>query len=90
MPPLSGLTKADFAEEGYFYQMGIPPIRVDVLMGIPGVAFTQAWKNRVAIDFDDLVIPFISKEDLITAKRAAGRPQDLIDADLLMQNLPPD
>ncbi len=34
--PLAGLTPEDFAEEGYFYQMGVPPVRVDVLMGIPG------------------------------------------------------
>ena len=31
--PLSGMTEADFAEEGYFYQMGIPPVRVDILPG---------------------------------------------------------
>ena len=37
--PLSGLTAGDFAEEGYFYQMGVPPVRVDVLMGIPGIGF---------------------------------------------------
>jgi hypothetical protein len=34
--PLTGLTSADFAEEGYFYQMGIPPVRVDILMSISG------------------------------------------------------
>ncbi len=83
--PLLGLTEADFAEEGYFYQMGVPPIRVDILMGIPGVAFEQAWERRVEVDFDGLVVSFISREDLITAKRASGRPQDLIDADLLSQ-----
>jgi hypothetical protein len=26
--PLVDLTAADFSEEGYFYQMGIPPMRV--------------------------------------------------------------
>ena len=36
--PLAGLTEADFAEDGYFYQMGVPPLRVDILMGIPGVS----------------------------------------------------
>lgn len=30
--PLEGMTKDDFAHEGYFYQMGIPPIRVDILI----------------------------------------------------------
>lgn len=81
--PLSGLTEADFVEEGFFYQMGVPPVRVDVLMGIPGVAFGSAWNNRVIVDFDELPVPFIAKADLIKAKRAAGRPQDLQDAELL-------
>lgn len=34
--PLAGLTSKDFAEDGFFFQMGVPPIRVDVIMGIPG------------------------------------------------------
>lgn len=77
--PLAGMTANDFAEEGYFYQMGIPPVRIDILMGIPGIKFKDAWENRVKVDFDDVPVTFISKKDLITAKRAAGRPQDLID-----------
>ncbi len=81
--PLAGLTEKGFAEEGYFYQMGMPPLRVDILMGIPGIAFERAWERRKEVDFDGLVVFFISKEDLITAKRASGRPQDLIDADIL-------
>ena len=83
--PLSGMTEADFAEEGYFYQMGVPPVRVDVLMGIPGLQFEEAWQRRVEIDFGELSISFISRQDLITAKLASGRPQDLLDANLLSQ-----
>lgn len=83
--PLAEMTEADFAEEGYFYQMGRPPMRVDILMGIPGVEFEKAWQHRVEVDFDGLIVKFISREDLITAKKASGRPQDLIDADLLSQ-----
>ncbi|MEA3350021.1 MAG: DUF6036 family nucleotidyltransferase [Chloroflexota bacterium] len=81
--PLAELTEEDFAEEGYFYQMGVPPVRVDILMGIPGVEFEEAWDRRVEIAFNKLLVPFIAREDLITAKRASGRPQDLIDADAL-------
>jgi hypothetical protein len=81
--PLTGLTPADFAEDGFFFQMGVPPIRVDVMMGIPGVRFEECWDRRVEVDFDGLPVLFISKPDLIVAKRAAGRPQDLLDADLL-------
>jgi predicted nucleotidyltransferase len=83
--PLAGLAPADFSEEGFFFQMGVPPIRVDVMMGIPGVQFEECWDRRVEIDFDGLPVMFISKPDLIVAKRAAGRPQDLLDADLLSQ-----
>lgn len=83
--PLEGLTELDFAVEGYFYQMGVPPIRVDVLMGIPGLKFVEAWDRRVEVEFDDISVMFISRHDLIVAKRASGRPQDLIDADLLAQ-----
>lgn len=84
--PLANLTEADFAEEGYFYQMGVLPVRVDILMGIPGLKFKEAWEQRVEVDFDDLSVFFIARQDLITSKRASGRPQDLIDADLLSQS----
>ena len=63
--------------------MGTPPNRVDVLMGIPGVEFQAAWQRRVEVDFDGLLVPFISRENLIRAKQAAGRPQDLIDLQAL-------
>jgi hypothetical protein len=54
-------------------------------MGIPGGNFEKPWQNRNEVDFDGLVVPFISKQDLITTKKASGRPQDVIDADLLSQ-----
>lgn len=81
--PLENLTAKDFSEEGYFFQMGIPPVRVDILMGIPGAKFEDCWQRRKEVDFDGLPVSFISKKDLIAAKRASGRPQDLIDADSL-------
>lgn len=83
--PLTGLTPKDFSEEGFFFQMGVAPVRVDVLMGIPGIQFEECWNRRVEVDFDGLKVIFISKLDLIASKRAAGRPQDLIDVDLLSQ-----
>lgn len=81
--PLADMSEADFSEEGYFYQMGRPPMRVDILMGIPGVEFEKAWQDRVEVDFAGLSVKFISREHLIASKKASGRPQDLIDADLL-------
>jgi len=84
--PLTDLNVEDFSEEGYFFQMGVPPVRVDVLMGIPSTNFEECWERRVEVDFDSLKVNFISKQDLITSKRASGRPQDLLDADSLEQS----
>ena len=84
--PLVNLTERDFMEEGYFYQMGVPPVRVDVLMGIPGMAFSEAWQKREIVDFEGLPVPFISKEHLIATKRASGRPLDLADAQSLEED----
>jgi hypothetical protein len=78
--PLKGLAPADFTQEGYFYQMGNPPFRLDVMMSIPGATFENAWADRENVQVEGLVIPFISKADLIKSKEASGRPQDLIDA----------
>jgi hypothetical protein len=81
--PLENLSPDDFAHQGYFYQMGRPPLRVDIMMSIPGVAFEDAWKNREIFEMDDLKIFFISRSDLIRAKAASGRAQDKIDLENL-------
>ena len=83
--PLENLTVDDFAHEGYFYQMGRPPLRVDIMMSIPGVEFDEAWENRELIELNDLKIYFISRSDLIRAKEASGRPQDKIDIEKLKE-----
>ncbi len=83
--PLQGISASDFTDEGSFYQMGMPPVRIDIMMGIPGLRFEEAWEQRSEVVFDELPVLFISREDLITVKRAAGRPQDLIDVDHLIK-----
>ena len=83
--PLANLTANDFTQKDYFYQMGRPPLRVDIMMSIPGVEFEVAWKNRKVVELDGFEIPFISRPDLILAKKASGRPQDKIDVDKLIE-----
>jgi hypothetical protein len=59
--------------------MGRPPTRVDLLKSIDGVTFETAWKNRLRVDLGGVRANVIARRDLIRNKRAAGRPQDLID-----------
>jgi hypothetical protein len=62
-----------------FLFFGTPPARVDLLTSIPGVEFVSAYARRVEVDLGGVKVPVISKEDLIRAKRAAGREKDLRD-----------
>ena len=81
--PLRNLSPDDFTKEDCFYQMGKPPFRLDIMMSIPGVAFESAWERREEVTIEGLIVPFISRLDLIRSKKASGRPQDLIDVDNL-------
>ena len=84
--PLEGLTPADFAQPGPFFRMGREPVGVDILTTVPGVEFDEAWPRRIEAIVDSasgLKASFISRQDLIAAKLAAGRPQDLADVDAI-------
>jgi len=62
---------------------------VDIMPRISGVEFAEAWERRVDVAIDEtLTAPFISREDLLAAKIAAGREQDLADGDALRRSAP--
>ena len=46
---------------------------------IKGVELGEAWARREAGELDGIDVAFISRQDLITNKRAVGRPEDLAD-----------
>jgi len=84
--PIEGLSAKDFAEPDNFFRMGTPPVMVGIMPKITGVDFEEAWGRRVDVQIDDdLSVPFISRQDLLIAKLAAGRAQDLIDVDALRE-----
>ena len=74
--PLKGLKPSDFTGPEVFYQLGVDPVRVDVLTSLPGLDFNTAWERRTTIDFDGEPVPVIAREDLLLAKAAAGRVRD--------------
>jgi hypothetical protein len=81
--PLQGLTAHDLARPDLIFQIGVPPNRIDVVTGIDGVDFAEAWPARVSTSYGDQAVPAIGRAHLIRNKRASGRPQDLLDADVL-------
>lgn len=84
--PLAGMTPESFVQPDSFFRMGVPPVMVDILPNIAGVDFGQAWNRRVDAVVDPqtgLRANFISATDLMAAKLASGRTQDLADAEAL-------
>jgi len=74
--PISNLSKEDFTAPDLIVQIGVEPCRIDILTGIDGVGFDEAWQNKVSISIDDLRVDVLSKEDLLRNKLATGRDKD--------------
>jgi len=83
--PLHDLTVSDLSSPGIFFQIGIAPIRIDILTTIEGVAFDDAWPRRVHTRFAGEPVSVLSLEDLIKNKMKAGRTQDLADVEWLQK-----
>ncbi len=81
--PLHDLSEADLAAPGLVFQIGVPPLRVDVITAIDGVEFKAAWPDRVEARLDDTSVPILSRHHLIVNKKASGRLQDLADVERL-------
>lgn len=77
--PVDELSTADLCDPDLVYQVGMEPNRFDILMGIPGLSFEQAWKGRVSCKYAGEPIRVLGLDDTIASKRAAGRPEDLLD-----------
>ena len=65
-------TRGDLA-----YQIGIAPVRIDILTHITGVEFSDAWRDRVRGSIFGVPVHFISLSQLIANKQATGRSSDL-------------
>ena len=81
--PVENIPVSDFTDATMIYQIGIEPNRIDILMGIAGVSFNDAYSCAVQTTYGEVPIKILSKEDLIKSKRAAGRKQDLLDIENL-------
>jgi hypothetical protein len=78
-----GLTVDDFAIPDRVVQLGVPPVRVDIVTSITGVSWDEADASRVVGLLGDIPVSFIGKDAFIQNKRALGRIKDLADAEAL-------
>ncbi|HET9371102.1 MAG TPA: hypothetical protein VFO19_12670 [Vicinamibacterales bacterium] len=81
--PLDRVTVEDFSRPGVVLQLGLPPVRIDILTELTGVTFAEAWPDRVQAPFGPLAVDVIGKDAFVRNKRALGRLKDLGDVESL-------
>jgi len=77
--PTHDVSESDFTTPGITFQIGVEPVRIDVITTVDGLEFEPAWQNRVAAGYGGVPAFVLSRDDLIRNKRASARPQDLAD-----------
>jgi len=75
----AGLTPKDFQQPERVVQLGVSPVRVDILTSLTGVSWEDAFSGRVDGEYGDVPVHFIGREQLIANKRALARKRDLAD-----------
>jgi hypothetical protein len=80
------ITIQDFIKENMVVQLGVPPVRIDIISGISGVSFNEAFETKVKNKFGKTTAFFISKSLLIKNKKASARIKDLADVELLQKS----
>jgi predicted nucleotidyltransferase len=77
-PP--GYADSDVLDRDAILQLGVAPVRIDILSSVDGIpSFASAWRRRVEGQFGAAKAHYLSLDDLVLAKTAAGREQDLAD-----------
>jgi hypothetical protein len=81
--PLNQTQASEFSKPGLVLQIGLPPMRIDILTSLTGLSWPGAWKRRCTTSLAGVDVSFLSVQDMITNKRAIGRHKDLADVELL-------
>ena len=77
------LTTADFDKPEQVVQLGVPPVRVDIITSLSGIAWQAAFSGRAAGEYGGVPVCYIGRSEFIANKRATGRAKDLADIEAL-------
>jgi len=75
----------DFQHPDYVVQLGVPPIRIDIITSITGVEWEEADKGKSQGFYGDVPVYFLGREQFIANKQAMGRAKDLADIESLAE-----
>jgi hypothetical protein len=78
-----GLKAEDFEKAGHVVQLGVPPVRIDLVTSLTGVTWEEAWEGKEPGKYGDVDVYYLGREQLVRNKRALGRKKDLADLEAL-------
>jgi len=79
----AGLTPSDFQQPDRVVQLGVPPVRVDILTSLTGVSWEEVFSGRVEGAYGNVPVHYIGRDQLVANKRALWRKRDLADIEAL-------
>lgn len=74
-----GIDVRDLTRADVVAQFGLPPNRIDILTGVTGVTFEDAWTTRLEAAVEGVRVPVIGRHALLQNKAATGRDKDRAD-----------
>lgn len=77
------LKNEDFQNPNSVVQLGVPPVRIDIITSLTGVTWDEADQGKVVGLYGDISVYFLGKKQFIANKRAIGRKKDLADIEAL-------
>jgi predicted nucleotidyltransferase len=81
-----GLTIDDLCNPDLIVQLGVAPVRIDLMGSISGISsFEDVWSKRETGKYGEADVSYISLDDLIRNKEKANREQDKADLKYLRQ-----
>lgn len=78
-----GLTAEDFAEPGNVVQLGVAPVRIDIITSLSGVSWDEVQSGRTTAEFGDQTVYYLGRQQLVLNKRAVGRKKDIADLEAI-------
>jgi hypothetical protein len=79
------ISEKDFTKSDNVIQLGVPPIRVDIMTSLTAVTWDKVQAGKVSGNYDRTYVFFIGRDDFIANKKALGRRKDIADIEALEQ-----
>ncbi len=85
--PVGDLSIEYLTSDDAFFQIGVEPVRIDIIMNLIGLSFGECWERKHVAQVDNMPVNFVAIKDLIKNKEVSGRPMDLVDVERLKKRI---